>query len=133
MALENTYAAGLIRAIERGTDVRTATERLAALLKKRGMLSLMPRVIHAVRTMGAQQATHSVITLTVARQSDVQAAQKAASHVIHDLGLESDDIHVVVDDAIVGGWILAGRGVRVDHSHKRHLVDMYQTTVTALQ
>lgn len=101
-----------------------AVGAIASKLNADGRAALMPRVGRAFARLAEREAGKGGVVLTVAREKDERHAKSAAKEVIATLG-EDIDLRVQVDDSIIGGWRLEGRGMLVDKSHKAQLLGIY--------
>ena len=82
-------------------------------LKKRGHLSLLPRVVHALERSHAQGRV-----VLVASEAVVKDAQK-----------KFPDASVVVDPEVVGGYIVREGSTVTDASYRNVLVQLYHNTI----
>lgn len=119
--MEKLYAQALWQTIENGKSHKDAVESLAKLLKKQGRIDLMGKIAKAfTRLAEGKQSNHPRIF--VAHEKDAKNALKAS-------GIEEADI--CVDASLIGGWRLEGSGQLVDRSFKKHLLDIYTSSIAA--
>lgn len=107
---------------------RKPSEAIAAMkqhLAKRGRSALLPKIAHALVRLAARQKIRTTMTLSIARLEDAKRAIKKAENVLAQEGVPGTDLCEEVDEALIGGWRLEGRGILVDRSWKRSLLSMY--------
>lgn len=123
---EHSYAEALKRLVESGKTPKQAVKAIHQVLVTRGQASLLPRIGRAFARIAAIQRAREVVSLYVAHESDTRKATKAAAEF---LGSEKPEVHV--DESLIGGWRLEGKGLLVDASFKKHLLQIYnQATST---
>ena len=119
--MEKLYAQALWQTIENGRPPKEAVESLAKILKRQGRERLMPRIAKAfARLAEANKSTRTRII--VADEKDAKAALRAS-------GREEAD--VCVDESLIGGWRLESSSEIIDRSFKKHLLDIYNSSITA--
>lgn len=117
--------------IEQGATAARAVAALRDLLAKEGREALLPRVGRAFGRLADREAQRSTLVLSVAREKDERSAKHDAKEVLAQLKIESGDLKTQVDDTLVGGWRLEGRGVLVDRSYKSQLLDLYNRAISS--
>lgn len=123
--MEKAYAQALVQAIENGTKPHEAVASLKRALEAKGRIALLPRIARALARMSEKHRAGSTMTLTVARQKDAKQALKAAERLLADLAIGETDLCEEIDESLIGGWRLEGRGVLVDNSWKKSLLSIY--------
>lgn len=129
--MENAYAQALWKMVQGGMTPQKAVAAIKETLAAHGRTALMPRVARAFARIAEREARKSTMVLTVARESDEKSSKKSAGEVLHQLGIESEGLKTQVDDTLIGGWRLEGRGLLVDQSYKERLLSMYTRVVGA--
>lgn len=119
MKLAQDYARALWRHLEKGAAPASAAKSLHALMKSRGHISLAPKVARAFRTLTDSVREKKTMRLYVGNSADSKAA-------LRECGVVEQEVETRVDDTLIGGWKLVGRGRIVDASYKRQLLAMYQ-------
>jgi F0F1-type ATP synthase delta subunit len=132
--MEQAYAMALWKMVEGGMDHRKAVTALRELLKNQGRERLLPRIARAFERIAHRDAKKNDLVLTVADAKDIHTAEKVAKEVLKQLNLSSEGGSAFggkthVDDTLIGGWRLEGRGVLVDQSYKKHLLDIYNRSI----
>ncbi len=127
--MEKTYAEVLWQMIQRGTSPKKAVHALHETLTARGRAALMPRIARAFARIAAREGERTGMVLAVAREKDAQRAIRAAKGALASVGVKAADVHVRVDDTLIGGWRLEGREQLVDASWKKHLISIYNRVV----
>lgn len=128
--MEEGYAQALWKVIQAGTPAHKAVHALTETLKSHGRIALSPRIAKAFARIAQRESERSTIVLTVAREKDERHAHTEAKKALAEMGIEVKDLKTEVDDTVIGGWRLEGRGILVDASHKKQLLDIF-SSVTA--
>jgi F0F1-type ATP synthase delta subunit len=123
--MEQAYAQALWQMVEKGKTPQEAVGALKKLLDVRGRAALLPRIAKAFRRLAAREAGRNNFTLTVAREKDAKSALRAVEKVLTELKIADVDVCEVVDESLIGGWRLEGRGVLIDNSWKKALLSIY--------
>ncbi|HEY4526296.1 MAG TPA: F0F1 ATP synthase subunit delta [Candidatus Paceibacterota bacterium] len=123
--MERVYAEALWEMVEKGKAAHEAVAALKKMLEARGRLALLPRIGKAFQRLAAKEAKKNTCTLTIARQKDAQKAVKEVEQVLAELKIGDTDLCETVDESLIGGWRLEGRGMLVDQSWKKALLDIY--------
>src|SRR3989338_7805840 len=123
--METAYAQALWRMVTDGKTPHAAVDALRTLLTREGREALLPRIARAFERLAEREMHKTDMILTVAREKDERAAKQKAKVILAKLKIETDDLKTRVDDTLVGGWRLEGRGMLVDASYKTQLLDMY--------
>ena len=123
--MERVYAEALWGMVEKGKAAHEAVAALKKMLEARGRTALLPRIGRAFQRLAAKEANKNTCTLTVACQKDAQQAVKEVEKVLTDLRIGETDVHEIVDESLIGGWRLEGRGILIDTSWKNSLLSIY--------
>ncbi len=111
--------------IENGAQPKKLVESLAESLKVHGREALMPRIARAFERLAQREMRKNELVLSVAHERDAHAAKSHAKKFLEELNTDHKDIEVAVDETLIGGWRLEGRGILADHSFKKSLLEMY--------
>lgn len=114
------YAQALARLLESGMAPKEAVRSLKALLERRGQVTLFPRIARAFTNLAARERRRTEVRLIVARSSDEKAAREESG---------ASDATLSIDESLIGGWRLEGRGRLVDASWKKALLALYTRIV----
>ncbi|TSC62845.1 MAG: hypothetical protein Athens041674_395 [Parcubacteria group bacterium Athens0416_74] len=123
--MEKTYAQVLWSLVSNGSTPHAAVSAIKAKLQADGRSALLPRVARAFARLSEREAGRNTVVLTVAREKDERHAKSAAKEILAQLGADADGLKTQVDDSIIGGWRLEGRGMLVDNSYKSTLLNIY--------
>ncbi len=129
--MEQAYAQAIFRAVEKGMTPHAAVKAVKDMLEKEGRGALLPRVARAFARLAEREGRKSDIVLTVAREKDERHAKGAAKEILASLKTDAEGLtaqaglKTQVDDSIIGGWRLEGRGMLVDNSYKAKLLGIY--------
>jgi F0F1-type ATP synthase delta subunit len=124
---------------EGGATPSKAVHALRELLASHGREALLPHIARAFARLAEQQSSRNDIVLTIAHEHDEKDAQKEAMKFVVEMDSKSArggsalgrDLKTQVDDSIIGGWRLEGRGVLVDASYKQQLLELFNRVTTA--
>ncbi|MEK7531007.1 MAG: F0F1 ATP synthase subunit delta [Patescibacteria group bacterium] len=125
MSLASRYAK-VIRALNQEGVGADGAHKLVAYMKNRGHLSYLPQ---ALRMAEADIAQDTAIVVTVAKTEDASRYADQIASALKELGAGSDEYSIVVDEKIVGGTLVVGRGRVIDNSHRTRLVSIYQSVI----
>lgn len=131
-SMEHHYAQALWEMVQEGLPAgrqgmkpKEAVESLRKVLIARGRQSLLPKIARAFARLAAREEARSRIILSVARQKDTRAAIKEVEKFLAEQKISDVDVCEEMDETLVGGWRLEGRGVLVDASWKKSLLSIY--------
>lgn len=123
--MERAYAEALWVTIEKGRAPHEAVAALKKALQDRGRLTLLSKIAKAFQRLAARETNKNTLTLSVARQQDAQTAVKEVEKVLAELSMGDIDVCEGVDESLIGGWRLEGKGLLMDKSWKRALLSIY--------
>ena len=128
--MENAYAQALWQMVEKGpsTSLRTgmspkeAVAKIREALEKRGRLSILPKVGRAFARIAAREGGKRAVVLSVAKEKDAAGAKREMKDIFREMGVEAGDVEVRLDETLIGGWGLEGRGGLPDARYKKNLL-----------
>jgi F0F1-type ATP synthase delta subunit len=123
--MEATYASVLMRLIETGMTPEQALSAVQKHLEEKGRIQLMPKLALALKRLQERDATRSTMTLSVGRANDSAQALREAERTLAEMRVTDTDLCETVDETLIGGWRLEGRGLLVDKSWKSSLLSLY--------
>ncbi len=125
--LEHEYARAIVALQEEGkTDAEIATG-LARVLGARGHERLIPRIERALTSLQARNEKKQARTLRIGKAEDINVHAQAIAEAAALLGEDVQNYETIVDERIVGGFILASGTTMVDASYRTALVSLYRT------
>lgn len=125
--LEHEYARAIVALQEEGkTDAEIATG-LAQVLGARGHERLIPRIERALTSLQARNEKKQARTLRIGKADDTNVHAQAIAEAAALLGEDVQNYETIVDERIVGGFILASGTTMVDASYRTALVSLYRT------
>lgn len=128
--MEHAYAQALWSAVEGGMTPHAAVKSLKELLERSGRAALIPKVVRAFARLAERESKKNDLVLTVARDIDERHARTEAREILEALE-DSKDLKTQVDDSLIGGWRLEGKGMLIDNSHKNKLLGIYHRVTSA--
>lgn len=99
-------------------------DKLAAYMKSRGHLSLLPRVLKLASRMPNKDAA----VITVKNTADLQKLKPRIKASLKKMGTEEKP-DIVIDPNLVGGYVARFKGKAVDMSFRSALVEIYQKSI----
>ena len=123
--MEQIYAQALWQMIESGTQPKKAVHALVESLKLKGREALLPRIARAFERLAEREMRKNALVVSVAHEKDGSAAKREAKKLLEEMGSDSKDLEVKIDQSLIGGWRLEGNGTLVDRSFKKSLLEMY--------
>ena len=108
-----------------GKSPMDAVSALKRDLATRGRSALLPKIARAFARLAAREGGKNTMNLAVARSKDMHRALESAKRVLSEQGIRETDLVERVDESLIGGWRLEGRGVLVDQSWKKALLEIY--------
>ncbi|HTR18796.1 MAG TPA: F0F1 ATP synthase subunit delta [Candidatus Paceibacterota bacterium] len=127
--MEKSYAQALWQLVEEGMEPKKALHALVESLKVRGREALLPRIARAFERLATREMKKNAIIVSVAREKDTHKAKREVKAILEEIGADSKNLDVQLDESLIGGWRLEGKGVLVDKSFKKSLLDMYNLAV----
>ena len=128
--MHELYAQALWEMVNEGKQPHDAVALLRKNLEAKGRSALMPKIAKAFERLAAKEARKNNVVLTIARQKDAHAAATAAKRMLEHNGLQEVTMEQKVDESLIGGWRLEGRGILVDHSWKKELLEIFERATT---
>ena len=110
-----------------GLSSEAAVSKLIKVLKAKGHIKLLPTIVtefEKILTIGRDEDT---LSITCARKEDFKKYQGALKeHLGHS---DAEYTEEVVDDTIIGGFILKKGETIIDGSYKKKLLLLYQNAI----
>ena len=123
--MEHEYAQALWQMIEKGIKPPEAIAAIRRDLQGKGRLVLLPKIARAFARIAAREQRRNTMTLSIARKKDMAHALKGAKNVLLEQGIVETDVCEELDETLIGGRRLEGRGILVDRSWKKSLLSVY--------
>ncbi len=122
--MKHAYVTALVEKILSGTPVEEALARTKATLAAHGHSRLWSQVLKAAaRLLEAKLKSH-VPQVTLAKEGSASEAAIAAA--LAKIGASASEYRRTVDSTLIGGMTARFKGMVLDQSHKRVLVDLYR-------
>ena len=123
--MEQAYAQVLWKLVERGMTPVQALAQLQRLLVSHGREALLSRIARAFARIAERESRKNDMILSVAHEKHERVARHESKEILTALKLDTDGLKPQVDDTLIGGWRLEGKGILVDVSDKRQLLELY--------
>lgn len=127
--MEEAYAQALWQILEKGTQPKAALHSLVESLKMHKREELLPRIGRAFERLAQREMRKNALVVSVANDKDSAHGKRAAKAALEELKVEGKELEVAIDSSLIGGWRLEGKGVLVDESFKKKLLDMYNAAI----
>jgi F0F1-type ATP synthase delta subunit len=122
--MKHAYVTALVEKILSGMPVGEALDRTKATLEKHGHSRLWSQVLKAAaRLLEAKLKSH-VPQVTIAQEGGVSEA--AIESALAKIGAKPGEYRLTVDPTLIGGMTARFKGMVLDQSYKRALVDLYR-------
>lgn len=123
------YARALLKAAENKDALaqEALVKFLLQVLSQKGHRSLLPHILHEYLKLQREARGKKSVTLRVAHEKEKARAREAAER---ELGIAAD-MKEIVDENLVGGFVVESGEMLVDRSFRRALHDLYKRLVTA--
>ncbi len=131
MTLPQKYAADLFRSVEAASPVQkeSVIDDFFVLLAKRGHRGLLHRILKEYERLVVKERRRSRIVLSVhtaeGRLKDTGDIERA----LKLIGEEKASVETLIAPGLIGGFVLEGRGKRIDGSFHRSLLELYDRFV----
>lgn len=118
------YAHALYDSLKDSPDTEKYIANLVGILKERGHYKLLPEILSVYKRIDEQgQSKRS--TLYVAKESDGNVFKDTIKQFKEEFNI-TEEVDVVVDETLVGGYTLRTSDKILDNSYKRSLLDLYR-------
>lgn len=124
------YATALIELLKADTSVETVLAGLDRTLARRGHAKLKRPILNIVLRTLMAGAHESGATLTVSAAGDVERYREAIEAVSAALGVQPPAA-AMIDETLIGGFVLSTPTQYADHSYKRSLHDLYRRIINS--
>ena len=125
--MKNHYITATIELLHSGKEPAAVLGGLKKTLEARGHQALYPSILRGVERLLHAKNSQSAI-LAVAREKDVDTFKAAITAASKELDV-ADAPEVVVDDTLIGGFVLQTGTTRLDQSYKTKLVSLYRSLI----
>jgi F0F1-type ATP synthase delta subunit len=105
------------------TESGDVVKQVMQFLKTKGAIALLPRVIGALSRLDEKNSAGEVVV--VANDEGKAEALTAAT----SIGIDTATAKVVIDNTLIGGYIVSKKGTQIDASYKTALLSVYRSAV----
>jgi F0F1-type ATP synthase delta subunit len=125
--MKTEYAHAILQMIKEGVSVDTALSGLRAVLEKKGHNKLfVPILREALRIIQSEKDSIQAVVATARKEDD--AVQKQIEATLKALGVqENTSIKKVIDDTLIGGFVVTYEYKEYDQSYKKALRSLYES------
>ena len=124
MTAEN-YAQASYEALKGGMDVEAVLVRLKEILEKNGHGGLLKESIRELLVQLEKDEADNTAHLVVAKAGDAKRYEKDVAEFMRVRGIEQ--YTTSVDEALVGGFVIRGKGHELNASYKKSLLTIYRS------
>ena len=123
--MKDSYQQAVLALINEGKDPKAVIAGLRDVLAKHGheplLRGVLKRVVRVLET-GRQDVTK----VTVAMEGDAQKHAEAIEKAIKEVGSKDSRTETVIDETLIGGFVVEANAQIVDASYKHKLLHLYQ-------
>jgi len=113
------YAQALKQALYKEDDFEKIWQNFLMVLKKRGVLKLLPKILAVLEKDLNQKSERKLLTI---------ATEKDRENIIIKNNI-APEVQVKVDNSILGGYRLESPGELLDASYKTKLLELYRAII----
>ena len=128
MKLEEVYARALDSSIRGGIKAEDVLPRLVTILKRRGHIKLLPKIARNLERLLEQHTRTKTANVRVAKKTHEEKYKKEIDNARRELGLEKAT--TVLDETLIGGYVVEGGSKMIDASYKTALLKLYRTFIS---
>lgn len=122
--MKEHYIKAVLEMVHEGKDPAEVLQKLREVLDRRGHTRLYHSVLRGVARVLEARGTKSA-TVVVANEAGYQKYQAAIEAALQEFGAKHSP-EVIVDETIVGGYIVEAENKQLDKSYKTKLVSLYR-------
>lgn len=124
------YATAVRELIDAGKPEDEIVKGMTRALRARGHLRLLPRILRILEQSAKtkNKREQPVLSVACAKDTEVHASAITQSQML--LGIGDKKIETVIDETLVGGYLIRHGSTQIDASYKKALITLYRA-VTA--
>lgn len=100
-------------------------ENMMSLLKQRSHQNMIPQIITAYEQLSERGVSGQAVVVVAKKEDEEKYKKDIESHA----DVFGKDYQVVVDENIVGGYVIRSNSEQIDQSYRTRLLEMYQQLV----
>jgi len=130
--MDRTYAQALIEGSQ-GKDARELSvfaKTFVAYLKSKGHEKLLPKIFRRYEELLAREQKKNTISITLGHEKVLHGHKQDLQEELKKIFGKEVDIETRVDESLIGGYLVEGKGIRIDRSFKSSLKNLYQKMIT---
>lgn len=121
------YTQATLDLLKGGMAVDAVLTGLQASLRANRHEKLYRKILVEVLRALSGNAGKSEIAITLSKESDEETLRKEIERSLKELGVESGNRSVVIDETIIGGHVVTTKTQRIDRSYKQALLRLYRS------
>lgn len=125
--LARLYAQALLGALE-GKKSETAFSNFTKLLKEKGHLKLLPSIKRELERLFKERERKEKVTLFVGEKVSSKEKETILKQ-FEGVAGKITTLEECLDESLIGGAKIKGRGFRIDGSYKNKLTTLYQSII----
>lgn len=122
--MKEHYIKAVLEMVHEGRDPAEVLQKLREVLDRRGHSRLYHAVLRGVARVLEARGTKDA-TVVVASEAGYQKYQTVIEQALSEFGAKQSP-EVIVDDTIIGGYIVEAEHKQLDKSYKTKLVSLYR-------
>lgn len=126
MKLEESYAHALFGSTKdkSGHERDVQIKNFFALIQSKGHQRLLPKILSALTRIENKEKSRHTATILVAPKSRVEIEKEVVAELEKHIG-NKVEYKVCEDESVIGGYTASAGGIRIDSSHKRALLNLW--------
>lgn len=109
-------------------DSKQVLHALEEYLRKRGLTKMYPQILRGLQEKILRKNKYGIPKVVVAREKDLQTFTTDIASALERLGTGGEH-ETVVDQSVIGGFIVRGAREQIDKSYKTKLLHAYRSLI----
>ena len=110
-------------------DTHAVLDSLRAHLTAKGRMALYPSILRGLIKKVAYAEEHAKVRVITARDTDFETLRESITHHLTALDVSIADTVRIVDDTLIGGFVINMTHARIDRSYKHILLQAYRRLI----
>ena len=123
--MKDSYLQAVLALLNEGKDPKEVVAGLKKTMQLHGHEPLLRSVLKGVIRV-LEAGRHDRTKITVARESDAKKHAEAIKRAMSEVGTTAEDSDTIIDETIIGGFVVEANAQIVDASYKHKLLYLYQ-------
>lgn len=124
--MKHNYVIAVASLLTQGMSVDVVLANLEQTLRKKGHLAIHKDILRGLQVELSRKKQSDTPIVSVARVVDAETLKSTIGSALAVLGEKSVATTTVIDETLIGGFILNHKGKTIDASHKNKLLSLYR-------